>query len=160
MDARSIQNLLIVFIVALLSGHSAWGQEQAAWWKPSSWLKTSETDSSVRKSSFFENTSSDKTDKSLFSMPWSSSEKATTKPAGPSMFEKMGQSTKHAWNSTVDFLNPFDSKPTTTQQGYQPQNVRKTTTQGTGMFGWMWREEKIESPGSVNEFLRQERPKF
>ena len=70
----------------------------------------------------------------------------------------MGKSSKKFWNSTVDFLNPFDSEPKPKQQGYQPQNTKTST--GSGPFGWLWREEKTETPATVNDFLRQPRPKF
>ncbi len=84
------------------------------------------------------------------------------------MLGRMGQSTRRAWNSTTDFLNPFNDAPADkspqsyqpAEQGYQPQNINKTTKSGSGPFGWMWREEQTERPASVNEFLRQERPRF
>ncbi len=163
MDARSIRSTIFFLAVAVLPSKSAWAQD-VVWWKPNTWIKTADADDAgVRKSAFFENTSKNTTEKSLFSMPqmpWAASEKSSTKPAGQSMLGKMGQSTKNAWNSTVDFMNPFDSAPAAKPQGYQPQNFPKTTSKGSGMFGWLWREEKTEAPGSVNEFLRQERPKF
>lgn len=178
MDVRSIPHLqtygptgltikgllLIVTLVCLV--RPVGGQEaKSQWWNPTTW---SSGDKTVRKSSFFSGSSQKATnDKPLLSMPhmpWSSSEKpATEKPpatsSGPSAFSKMGKSTKRAWNNTVDFLNPFDNEAAQPQQqGYQPQTT--TTKPGTGIFGWMWREETTETPASVNEFLRQERPRF
>jgi hypothetical protein len=149
----------------------------ATWWNPMSWGGGS-SDSGVRKSTYFNGESKkEKSDKPMFSLPtipWASTEKevpAATAPkasSGPTLLGRMGQSTRQAWHNTADFLNPFNDGPASkpqsgyqpAQQGYQPQNLNKTTTSGSGMFGWMWREEKTEQPASVNDFLRQERPRF
>ncbi len=166
MDARSI--LALAIALAALNQTSVGQEKTTQWWNPMTWNPMAESSSSgdtaVRKSTYFNGANQKSSDKPLLSMPklpWTSAEQATnTAPAGPSTFSKMGQSTKRAWNNTVDFLNPFEKKTTSQQQGYQPQNSQKTTKAGTGMLGWMWREETTESPTSVNEFLRQERPKF
>ncbi len=159
--SRQVLMLSLVFLVVSPTR----GQEAtASWWNPMTW---GSGDDSVRKSSYFSGSSkpAPADSKPLFSMPtmpWSvERQEIAPKPqsTGPSMIGKMGQSTKRAWNNTVDFLNPFDPAPAEPlQQGYQPQNT--TTKSGSGMFGWMWREETTETPASVNEFLRQERPKF
>jgi len=161
------RHLLLSFLLLsnglLVSGiaPTACGQtsdSSPTWWNPTTW---GSSDDSVRKSSYFSNTETQSEGKPWLSMPqfpWSSAKKKPSS-AEPSLMHKMGQSTKRAWNNTVDFLNPFeDEPPEPQQQGYQPQN--KTSKPGSGMFGWMWREETTETPASVNEFLRQERPKF
>lgn len=171
--SSQLQLMIVLFLLVCLVD-SAQGQTSSAqWWNPTTW---GSQDDSVRKSSYFSNTPKKSTDKPLLSMPqmpWSGDKKdkgaeqqvvdpnvATTQSSSaPSMFNKMSQTTKRTWNNTVDFLNPFEKKPAQpVQQGYQPQNMTKK--KGSGMFGWMWREETTETPTSVNEFLRQERPRF
>ncbi len=156
--------LVLAFMLSLVyfaGSIQAQTTDSTSWWNPTTW---GADDGSVRESSYFSDSAKKSEDKPLFSLPklsWPSSDKVATAPvkSSPSMLSKMGQSTKRAWGNTVDFLNPFDDKPAKpVQQGYQPQNT--TTKQGPGMFSWMWREETTETPTSVNEFLRQERPKF
>ncbi len=140
----------------------------AAWWNPVRWGSSS-ADSSVRKSSYFNgDAKKEKGDKPILHLPTlpSASSTATTAAAtepshGPSLLSKMERSTQKAWHNTTDFLNPFnDAPPPVQQQGYQPQNLHKTTSSGSGLFGWMWREEKSEHPASVKDFMRMERPRF
>ncbi|MEO8271390.1 MAG: hypothetical protein ABI557_16835 [Aureliella sp.] len=166
---------LLLSSLFVLSSHALSGpayaqdsQPASSWWNPATWGSSS-ADSSVRTSSYFNGESkkekSDKPSLSLPSLPWSSSESTTaptpTPSHGPSLLSKMERSTQKAWHKTTDFLNPFnDAPPPKLQQGYQPQNLRKTTSSGSGLFGWMWREEKTEQPASVNDFLRMERPRF
>lgn len=166
MDARSFParcfflSVLVTVCSLTVGSDLASAQESKPWWNPFA----SEGDSTVRKSTFFDSTAKEAKPSSMFQLPklpWTST--TTSKPAkskSPSVLTRMGSSTKKAWNSTVDFLNPFDTPATTEkkQQGYQPQNVE--TSSGSGMFGWMWREEKRETPTTVNDFLRQERPRF
>lgn len=71
----------------------------------------------------------------------------------------MGSTSKRWWNNTTEYLNPFDSEPAPKAHGYQPQ-LQTQTKSGSGMFGWMGREERNEEPKDVNEFLRQPRPRL
>lgn len=162
--SRSLRCLTWVVLVVTWLPPAASGQESSAsesqWWNPATW---GDGDKTVRKSSYFSGSNQKSGEsKSWLSFPkgpWSASDKPAASSSGPSVFSRMGNTTKQAWNKTADFLNPFDDQPTPPpQQGYQPQNT--TTKKGTGMFGWMWREETTETPASVNEFLRQERPRF
>lgn len=163
---------LVVLVVILLvrpasAQESSVSESSTQWWNPTTW---GEGDKTVRKSSYFsganQKSGESKSWLSFPKSPWSGSDKPAATSSGPSVFSKVGNTTKQAWNETVDFLNPFDKQPAQPpqqgyqppQQGYQPQNT--TTKQGTGIFGWMWREETTETPASVNEFLRQERPRF
>jgi hypothetical protein len=167
MIARMIPFTLIVFGSIGSSGNAQGtkSSETVSWWNPLSW--TAGEDSSVRKSTYFDNSAKKSSSDSAFSIPqipWLTTEdkpaSKARKKTSPSVFSRMGQSTKRAWDNTIDFLNPFDNGPPAApkQQGYQPQQVESKS--GGGMFGWMWREEKVESPSTVNEFLRQERPRF
>lgn len=149
---------LLLYLLWSTAAPAAAQDSGVTWWKPTTWM----SGGSDKPAKSFPSGSSG--DNSLFSMPnmsWTSSDQPTAKE--PSMLGRMGQSTKKAWNSTVDFLNPFDSKTSSSSsssrsQSYQSQS--KTTKSGSGMFGWLWREETIETPTSVNEFLRNERPRF
>ncbi len=156
---------LTALLVWLIPQSVMTAQEKTAWWKPfsSSTTTTSESaNATVRKSTQFGGGGS-----SFFKFPevkmptWSDKVKTQSEPKknGPSTLSRMGTTSKRWWNNSVDFINPFDSKPQSTQQGYQPQN-NKTSKKGTGPFGWMWREEKTEAPNNVNDFLKQPRPGF
>ncbi|MCA9133019.1 MAG: hypothetical protein KDA45_07680 [Planctomycetales bacterium] len=161
MDARSMP--LSLLLLAALAQGNLYGQENAAWWNPFTWSSSS-SDSGVRSSSYFDSKPAKPSVKKsggdaqfgLPKMPWTSDGKSKSK--SPSTWNRMSQSTKNAWNSTLDFINPFDSPAAPKQQGYQPQSIK--SSKGSGLFGWMVREEKRETPGTVNDFLRQERPRF
>ncbi len=173
MCVRSCFPLLLASLLALSGPAQAQdstpsSSTSSSWWNPTTWGASS-ADSGVRKSSYFNGEAKkekiDKPSLSLPALPWSSSETTTAaapKPSKkPSLLSKMERSTQKAWHNTTDFLNPFNDAPAPQQQqGYQPQNLNKTTSSGSGPFGWLWREEKTEQPGSVNEFLKLERPRF
>ncbi len=166
-----------VLVVCL--GSMASGQETKPWWNPfgksdaavQPASATSAMPSDVRTSTFFNGGSDNATKsnskswKSMFKMPswnWLQGKNKSGR-AKESMFAKAGRNTKKFWNSTVDFLNPFDApaaKPTLGNQGYQPQVLNQTQKSGDGPLGWLWQERTIEKPPTVNEFLRLPRPKF
>lgn len=153
----------ICLVLLLLVNVRSFGQDKQPWWNPFAGSSTtSSSDAGVRESSFFNGGSKSAKAKesswTLPKMPWSADSKPNTRQ-GPSTFSRMGKSTKKMWNSTVDFINPFDSPKSPTTQGYQPQYAEKSSS-GGGPLGWLWREEKVESPTTVNDFLRQPRPKF
>lgn len=140
----------------------------SSWWNPMTWGAGS-TDPSVRSSSYFNGESKQDNSKpaawSLPKLPWGASDKEpaarAAQPRSPSMFKKMGQSTRQAWDSTTDFLNPFnDAPPAPKNQGYQPQKLDKKSSNSGGMFGWMKPQPPAEKPASVNDWLSQERPRF
>jgi len=161
-------------VLAMQPGCLAQESGGSSWWNPMTWGTGSDSGTGERKSTYFNNgttaSAKEKSGWSLPTFPWATSEKSTSQsmPQGPTMMSRMGQSTRKAWNSTTDFLNPFNDGPADkssqgyqpAQQGYQPQNLSKTSKSGSGPFGWMWREEQIERPASVNDFLKQERPRF
>ena len=141
----------------------------SSWWNPMTWGASS-SDPSVRDSTYFngepEKAKSKSAAWSLPKLSWGAAENkpaaTPTQPRGPSMFKKMGRSTRQAWNSTTDFLNPFNDTPAPpVNQGYQPQKLdKKTSSSGGGMFGWLKPTEPAEKPASVNDWLSQERPRF
>lgn len=161
---KIVVNCVLLAVVLPMASQVARAQEKDAKtsWNPfklASFEKSEPVASSsdVRKSSFF---SDAKEDKPLFSMPkltWSKQE-LNPKPKGEGTMSKLGKTSKKWWNNTVSFLNPFDKPKPLPQQGYQPQNAKAKS--GGGAFGWLWREETIETPTNVNEFLSQERPRF
>lgn len=142
------------------------GQEaESSWWNP--FGGGSSDDSMVRESSFFNEPRKNDSTSSMFKLPklgWPSfGTSSSKKKSSPSTLSKMGNSTKRMWSSSIDFLNPFDSPPAKTQQGYlpreqgyRPQNIEESS--GSGMFGWMWREEKTETPATINDWLSQPNP--
>lgn len=176
MDARSWLVIILSSLLGLAcstSSRRAHAQEAqsaaSSWWNPMTWGANA-SDPSVRTSTFFNGEpKKEKSQQSAWrlpKLPWGATEKESaarsTQPRGPNIFEKMGQSTRQAWHSTTDFLNPFNDTPAPpVNQGYQPQRLEKNTANsGGGMFGWMKRKEPVEQPASVNDFLRQERPRF
>lgn len=176
MGARSCLVLILTSLLCLVSPTSlrpAHAQEApsatSSWWNPMTWGASS-SDPSVRDSTYFNGEPKKANNKSSsWSLPklsWGAAEKAptarSTQSRAPSMFKKMGQSTRQAWHNTTDFLNPFNDAPAPpVNQGYQPQKLdKKTSSSGGGMFGWMKPKEPVEKPASVNDWLSQERPRF
>lgn len=152
MQTRFVRPFALVCI--LLVANAAHAQDDGG-----SWWDFSPKEKSTTQEDFFGRS------KPMFSsemfklpkMPWSSSDASKPRKSGPSMLSKMGQSTKRMWNSTVDFMNPFNNGPAPARtHGYQPQNTQKKS--GGGPFGWMWREETTETPATVNDWLRQPNP--
>jgi hypothetical protein len=72
--------------------------------------------------------------------------KATTGRA----FDSAKKSTSRMWNSTVDFLNPWDNK----------SSQSKSKSKKSGAWFFQKKEKPPSDYGTVNDFLRQERPKF
>ena len=171
---QATYKVMTILLLGTLLVAEAQGQETSKpWWNPfATTIDSSDGSSSdseaVRSSSFFNDPkpTADKPSKkgSFFkmpSMPWRG-----TSSSG-STLKKMTRSTKNMFSSTVDFMNPFDSSPAPAasnsfrDQGYQPQKSREPiveTRSGSGMFGWLWREEKTETPVSVNDWLKQPNP--
>ena len=148
--------LLILICLTICSAQQLSAQESGGWW-PFSGGSGEET----RQSSFFNGggQASEPMLKMPSLNPFSSSKKSAT-PKGPSTFSKITSSSKRMFSSTVDFLNPFDSKPQGPQRsmGYQPQLQKQ---EKRGMFSWLW--PKNDDPGdlnNVNDFLSQPRPRF
>jgi hypothetical protein len=163
----NIRVFYLAVVVCFGSTTVSIAQEKAAWWNP---FKTTTTETSVgassnnevRKSTQFGGGGDGFKFPELKMPTWSdkvTSKSEPKKPKAPSTLSRMGATSKRWWNNTVDFVNPFDSKPEPQQQGYQPQN-KTTTKKGSGPFGWMWREEETETPSNVNDFLRQPRVGF
>ncbi len=153
--------LAIIACWLVVPCQTAGAQEKSSWWNPLSAFKKS--DDKAIESSFF-----NKKPKSSFSMPkfsLASSQKKVNSNSKSTMSQfgktsrKIGTSTKKMWNSTVDFLNPFDEKPekkSRSGMGYQPQIKEKKS--GSGPFGWMWQEQKTETPATMNEWMKQTNP--
>lgn len=161
---KNVLNLVLLAMLLPTASQIAHAQEKEAKasWNPFRLASFEKSEplasaSDVRESSFFDGA---KEDKPLFSMPkltWSKQE-LKSKPKGEGTMAKLGKTSKRWWGNTVSFLNPFDKPAPMPQQGYQPQNAKAKS--GGGAFGWLWREETTETPTNVNDFLRQERPRF
>ena len=162
--------ILSLVILTICSTVGLTQESSKPWWNPFA-KDESSTATGVRKSNFF-NGSGSESKKPMFQlpkMPWTSSAKnasgAIPRRRGPSMLSRMGSTTRRWWDNTIDFVNPFDSPKSTLGRGYQPQNLntpyaKKKTSSGKGPFGWLWREEQIERPTSVPDWLKQPRPRF
>ena len=128
-------------------------QESSSWWPFSG--GSGET----RQSSFFNGSS--EASEPMFKMPnLNPFSKKSSEPKGPSTMSKIASSSKRMMSSTVDFLNPFDSKPQVPQRsmGYQPQLQKQ---EKRGMFSWLWpQKEETRQLDNVNDFLSQPRPRF
>jgi hypothetical protein len=99
---------------------------------------------------------------------------ASRKPAQPSAWQKMTNSTKKFWATTADTLNPFNDANDKPQQPisvtgtntYVSQTAnRKTAKSKSKSFLPSWRSGEAEpavheKKGDVNSFLSQPRPGF
>jgi hypothetical protein len=151
-----------IFVFNSLSAVHVFAQEKSApWWNPfagGSESGTAMADGPVRDSSLF---TGGKGAGSIFKLPdWTVDSKPSSSQKSPSAISRIGKTSKRWWDNTVDFVNPFDTPNKKFKQGYQPQYEQPQSKSGSGLFGWMWREETVESPTTVNDFLRQPRPKF
>ncbi|MBX3423746.1 MAG: hypothetical protein KF752_19490 [Pirellulaceae bacterium] len=64
------------------------------------------------------------------------------------------RTTRRWWNNTVDFLNPFDDRSSSKDTAGSSATSPKTTR-------WWWQPQPEEPEiSTVNDFLRQERPRF
>jgi len=106
-------------------------------------------------------------------MPKSKPAAAARRPAQPSAWQKMTNSTRKFWSTTADTLNPFNDANDKPQQpisatgssSYFSQTAnRKTTKSKSNSFLPSWRSGEAEpaavEPNSVNKFLSQPRPGF
>ncbi len=151
------RGVILSLLVVLLLAPTGFSQESKASWNPFSKGDSADDGSTIRESSFF-NGSGGKSMFKLPKLPWFSKD-SSSKPKSESALSRMGKTTKRWWSNTVDLMNPFDSPAPKRNQGYQPQNMQRKSS-GGGPLGWLWREEPRENPTTVNEFLRQPRPKF
>lgn len=72
----------------------------------------------------------------------------TAKEATGRVFDSAKKSTSRMWNSTVDFLNPWDNP--------QPKSMPKSKSNA-----WFFQKKEPEPEYStVNDFLKLERPRF
>ncbi len=160
----------IAVVIALLNlwAPAASAQENKPWWNPFAPSTPTESaavqNSETRKSSFFDGSNSKKSGLSLPKIGlWPSGKdgegktQKTSSKSQPSTLDKVGNTTKQWWNSTTDFLNPFDDAPKQRRgQGYQPQ---KEQPKSKGMFSWFTEPEEEEIT-SVTDFIGQPRPRF
>ena len=141
-------------------------EEKKPWWNPFKSTESAEVQAPVRSSNIFGGSSEMQSNmdpaekKSWLKMPtmpklWGSA----GDPAKPSPLKRMTDGTKKFWNGTVDLLNPFDSKEEARPNGYMPQYSQRQK-QKSGWFDWMYTEEATPEPRTVNDFLRQPRPKY
>lgn len=146
----------ILFLLLVSPAYHATAQEEGkSRWNP---FSTANDDSEVRQSSFFDGKSEDS--EPMIKLPKLNFFGSKKSKKGPSTLGKMTASSKRMWNSTVDFLNPFDSKAPQPQRqmGYQPQAAEP---EKKGMFNWLWKPSKDpEELSNVNDFLSQPRPRF
>jgi hypothetical protein len=96
---------------------------------------------------------------------------ASSKPAGPSTWQKMTSGTKTFFNETADTLNPFNDAndkvepPAITGRNTmfsQASNSKKADEKSYfSLPSWLGgAEEEEERPKTVNEFLLQPKPDF
>lgn len=154
-----MKSFVITLVLLAFQVSAACGQESSSpWWNPLG--KSTSSGSDVQQSSFFDKKSSAPSFKlPKMNLNWLPS-MGTKKSKGPSTMTKMTRSTKKMWNSTVDFLNPFESPaPQKQQPWYQPQTMKKSSKGGG--WDWLWpKEEKFEEPTDVRDFITLPRPKF
>lgn len=136
---------LAFFVVALTCFASLSSGQESSNSKPALWKWAS--DSNSKKSSMFNGP-----DLNWPKMPTFQGVRSSTSRA----FNSAKQTTGRMWHSTVDFLNPFDDGPSKSSSSVTTSNG-PTSTGGAWFF-----QKKEEKPqySTVNEFLRQERPKF
>ncbi|MCA9192487.1 MAG: hypothetical protein KDB03_12020 [Planctomycetales bacterium] len=141
-------SILLAVLVSLNAPTTVRSQD-GSWWNPFAKDTPSE-----RTSSAFDQP------KSFFKLPEINWFKPKPKTNQPSLLARAGRSTRNAWNSTIDFLNPFDdASPPAKNQGYQPQLDKPQPKKG--MLDWMWADNKEpDEPRSVNEWLKQDRPSY
>ena len=150
----------LLFLLALPFDEVRAQEGSKPWWNPlAPSSTTSEGNSEVQKSSFFDSKPAPAFKVPQLSWPSFGGGKKTQK--GPSTFAKMSRTSKNMWNSTVDFLNPFDSPPPPPKKTWlEPQLSNKEKSSESG-WKWPWtQEKKSEPPASVSEFLKQPRPQF
>ncbi|MGN6546054.1 MAG: hypothetical protein ACTHK7_13455 [Aureliella sp.] len=144
MNARGVV-VVLALCVFTLSTPSLSADD--SWWSGMTGSKSTSSSASKSSSSWW---------------PWSSSASSAKSSSAkkkshskPSTFNKMAKSTKSAWNKTVDFLNPFDSKP-----------AEKSGPRGSVPNTGSWFPSSSSSasisdkPSSVPEWMAGERPTF
>jgi hypothetical protein len=146
--AIKLAPLMICFLVSglLASQVNAEDKTKSAWWKLSK--------SSSSSTGLFSNTSSTKYQGPKVGWPsFGNVGKATG-----NALSQAGKSTKQAWDSTVDFLNPWDDPKSKTQ----PRPKTKISTSSNKSSGWsLWgATEEPAKQSTVNDFLKLERPRF
>lgn len=77
-------------------------------------------------------------------------------------WKRLTRSSKQAWDSTTDFLNPFnDGKKKKSAMprnlGYQPQQMQPKKS---GMFDWLVPPPAEPEPETLGDFLKMSRPSF
>jgi hypothetical protein len=160
-NAVYIRYLLCCVVVCSITGSKLVAQESSSWWPFGASEKTETRSSSYFGSSKPKATTSSSKD-SWFKWPsWSSKSKPKSKSS--SMVSRAGKTSKRWWDNTVDFMNPFnDSKPAQThgyQSDYWSSRNKPKEEKSSGMFGWMWQEEKQEL-STVNDFLALPPPEY
>lgn len=139
---KHIITKLFVVLFVLMAAQS-FAEEKNS--KPALWKWTSGSSDS-KNSSMFKSSSSG----NLFKGPQLNlpkfqaieSAKATT----GRMYDSAKRTTGQMWNSTVDFLNPWDGKSTS-------QSKPKSGA-------WFFQKKEEPQYNTVNDFLRQDRPRF
>jgi hypothetical protein len=126
----------IVVVLVVIDAATVFAQEKPknhALWK---WASTS--DSAGAKES------------SMFNSPQLSMPKfevfEKSKAATGRAFDSAKKTTSKMWNSTVDFLNPWDNKGSTNPK---PKND-----------AWFFQKKEEPEYSTVNDFLKQKRPRF
>lgn len=152
--------LLSCIVICAVTTSRLEAQESNSWWPFGGSDKTE-----TRSSSYFGSSKSkSKTSSSWMKWPsWSSKSKSKSNTRSPSVVSRAGQTSKRWWSNTVDFMNPFnDSKPAQShgyESDYWSTRNKPKEDSSSGMFGWMWKEEKQEV-ASVNDFLALPIPQY
>ncbi|MFO0943404.1 MAG: hypothetical protein U0930_21935 [Pirellulales bacterium] len=129
---------LVVFVLLFVFvANRAAAQDKS---KPAMWKWTSSSSSDSKESTMFNGPQIN-----WPQMPTFQGVKNSTSRA----FTSVKQTTGRAWNSTVSFLNPWDE-----------ESKSKSKSSNSGGSWFFQKKEETKTYGSVNEFLRQERPKW
>lgn len=165
MDASgrlAMRNVYALLLVSIWLSPSVFAQseEDKSFWPI--WGGSSRSDSDLsnsRESSVFNNPGKkDSENADLFQFPGWSAPKWPGVPTFSGLRQKTSRTMKSArnttrrwWNGTKEFLSPYPSDDDS--QNSEPSS-------GNSWFGWFGRKQEEPEIATVNDFLRQERPRF
>lgn len=146
--------LLLVAVLASSSAYAQGGDVQSQ--LPLPGKSTPASDGKTRESSMF---SKSNRSGSFFQLPALPTPSWPTLPGFSTLrngtattWNRTKQTTRRWWNSTVDLLSPFDNDSSITRS-------EKNSTGGS-WFQWDGSGDQEQEIVTVNDFLKQERPKF
>lgn len=161
MIRKSLVLMRLAVLIALSAGDSQAQStsSQVAIPPSNAGSETGLTDSPARESSLF-NSSGWRTifrmpDLPAPSLPGFSTLRATTS----NTFHQAKRSTRRWWIRTKNFLSPFDTQADDSPDGGLGRD-RSTSQNSEGGWSWWFSEPEEREIETVNDFLRQERPKL